>query len=311
MEDFGSLQIKTYPDEDSSKTVDAEIGIGEIIIATNIAGRGTDFKTSLALEQNGGLHVCVSFLPINQRVEDQAFGRTARQGNSGTAQLIIKKSDVFELGIEIVPEMSFSTIKEKRDQLEKSRLENIQNVELAEIDFQDSIFSKFSDLYRKFKKTQMEKPSNLCLVKDLKEYWAFWLQKKNFKGQDLTKAKVEEEFQSFKQDAKSILGGEITHNPYYSIVQAEHFLNNNQIDQAKIALNHAIILSQENAELLYSAYLKLFEVAIESGCQIRERFKKAVKEVLLINVFMDVAKDERYKDKAKNALEKAKKALEK
>ncbi len=34
------------------------------------------------------------FLPCNKRVEDQAFGRTARQGNNGTAKLMIKKSEV-------------------------------------------------------------------------------------------------------------------------------------------------------------------------------------------------------------------------
>lgn len=41
----------------------------------------------------------MTFLPCNKRVENQAFGRTARQGNLGTAQLMIKKSEVEKLGI--------------------------------------------------------------------------------------------------------------------------------------------------------------------------------------------------------------------
>lgn len=43
---------------------------GDIIVATNVASRGTDFKISPKLEKNGGLHVIVAYLPINLRVEE-------------------------------------------------------------------------------------------------------------------------------------------------------------------------------------------------------------------------------------------------
>ncbi len=55
---------------------------GEIILATNIAGRGTDLTTSEAVEAHGGLHVCITFLPDSYRVELQNAGRTARQGKA-------------------------------------------------------------------------------------------------------------------------------------------------------------------------------------------------------------------------------------
>ncbi|GBN13937.1 hypothetical protein AVEN_152811-1 [Araneus ventricosus] len=66
-----------------------KIDLGEIIIATNIAGRGTDITTSNKVEEVGGMHVCITFLPESYRVEIQNAGRTARQGRKGSAQLVV------------------------------------------------------------------------------------------------------------------------------------------------------------------------------------------------------------------------------
>lgn len=66
-----------------------ELAGGNVIIATNLAGRGADFKVSNQVKAAGGLFVVQTFLPENSRVEAQAFGRTARQGSPGSAQLII------------------------------------------------------------------------------------------------------------------------------------------------------------------------------------------------------------------------------
>ncbi|CAD7965980.1 unnamed protein product, partial [Amoebophrya sp. A120] len=62
---------------------------GTIIVATNIAGRGTDINLTDEVEKNGGLHVIITFRPLNDRVQQQNVGRTSRTGNRGTAQLIL------------------------------------------------------------------------------------------------------------------------------------------------------------------------------------------------------------------------------
>ena len=65
-----------------------ELEPGSIIIATNLAGRGTDIPISPKVLENGGMHVCLTFLPINIRVQEQAFGRAGRKGQPGTWQLV-------------------------------------------------------------------------------------------------------------------------------------------------------------------------------------------------------------------------------
>ncbi|CAF3317592.1 unnamed protein product [Rotaria socialis] len=46
-----------------------ELNPGDIIIATNIAGRGIDLSVDKLLEANGGLHVILSYMPGNLRIQ--------------------------------------------------------------------------------------------------------------------------------------------------------------------------------------------------------------------------------------------------
>ncbi|KAI3376246.1 hypothetical protein L3Q82_016754, partial [Scortum barcoo] len=81
---------------DNTAVFTKKLGAGDVIIATNLAGRGTDLKVSEAVNAAGGLFVVQTFLPVNARVEAQAFGRTARQGSPGSAQLIVCSSHLTE-----------------------------------------------------------------------------------------------------------------------------------------------------------------------------------------------------------------------
>uniref|UniRef100_A0AC34FF64 Chloroplast protein-transporting ATPase n=1 Tax=Panagrolaimus sp. ES5 TaxID=591445 RepID=A0AC34FF64_9BILA len=78
-----------YTDKDGSAVTEKQIKPGQCIVATNIAGRGTDLMISEEVEKLGGLHVLLTFLPENDRVERQNIGRTSRTGNRGTSQMVL------------------------------------------------------------------------------------------------------------------------------------------------------------------------------------------------------------------------------
>ena len=66
---------------------------GRITVATNMAGRGTDIKLAPGVDACGGLHVILTEFHESARVDRQLFGRSARQGNAGSAQSITAVTD--------------------------------------------------------------------------------------------------------------------------------------------------------------------------------------------------------------------------
>lgn len=66
---------------------------GAIMVATNMAGRGTDIKLDPGLAALGGLHVILTERHTSSRVDRQLFGRSGRQGDPGSARAIISLED--------------------------------------------------------------------------------------------------------------------------------------------------------------------------------------------------------------------------
>ena len=66
---------------------------GQITVATNMAGRGTDIKLSKGVTELGGLHVISTEPHGSFRVDRQLFGRAARQGDPGCAQMFASAED--------------------------------------------------------------------------------------------------------------------------------------------------------------------------------------------------------------------------
>src|SRR4051812_373853 len=72
----------------------AEAGLrGKITVATNMAGRGTDIILGKGVAEMGGLHVISTEPHGSGRVDRQLFGRAARQGDPGSAQLFACAED--------------------------------------------------------------------------------------------------------------------------------------------------------------------------------------------------------------------------
>ena len=182
-EDYHSY-ILLYTRSDTSEKENYKKEKGKIILSTNFGGRGTDLKTTIEQERNGGMHVILTSMPSNYRVLKQAFGRTSREGKKGTGQIILKREG-YDSYSEVVNEMNAN---------EKERIENIQK-HLKIILFKDRLFIKFCGVIK-----GLDKES--CLFEDIKERWAMFLKSNISKYgiDDFNEDEIEKNFEKFKAD---------------------------------------------------------------------------------------------------------------
>ncbi|WP_028374481.1 preprotein translocase subunit SecA [Leeuwenhoekiella sp. MAR_2009_132] len=66
---------------------------GQVTIATNMAGRGTDIKLSKAVKEAGGLAIIGTERHDSRRVDRQLRGRAGRQGDPGSSQFYVSLED--------------------------------------------------------------------------------------------------------------------------------------------------------------------------------------------------------------------------
>jgi preprotein translocase subunit SecA len=66
---------------------------GQVTIATNMAGRGTDIKLADAVAGNGGLHIIGTERHESRRIDNQLRGRSGRQGDPGSSRFYISLED--------------------------------------------------------------------------------------------------------------------------------------------------------------------------------------------------------------------------
>ena len=73
---------------------------GRVVVATNMAGRGTDIKVSEEALERGGLHVICTEIHDSARIDRQLIGRCGRQGDAGSYRQFLSLADeILENGI--------------------------------------------------------------------------------------------------------------------------------------------------------------------------------------------------------------------
>ncbi|PPU32360.1 MULTISPECIES: preprotein translocase subunit SecA [unclassified Xanthomonas] len=85
--------LNARQDAGEADAVAAAGAAGQITVATNMAGRGTDIKLTKEAEAAGGLHVILTEFHESARVDRQLFGRCARQGDPGSTEAIVSVED--------------------------------------------------------------------------------------------------------------------------------------------------------------------------------------------------------------------------
>ncbi|KAJ1212513.1 hypothetical protein NDU88_000168 [Pleurodeles waltl] len=168
---------------------------GDVVIATNLGGRGTNVKITKDVNKSGGLFVILTHFPTNMRVEKQIFGRTSRKGNPGMVQMILNYDDL----LPSYQDQPIEVMRQLRADYHKTNIAEMETNELLEVQMREELFQKFCehlDLfqrnYNKMEKKDIYMTSAFLKFEEifrssktkldyrpalnaLKESWALWL----------------------------------------------------------------------------------------------------------------------------------------
>lgn len=285
----------------------------DIIIATNLAGRGTDIEVQPEVNIHGGLFVLLTYFPKSQRMEKQVFGRTARKGNPGRVQMVLdqEKLEPYYQG------QSADIMRKFREQRELSYIQYMEGVELHVIHSKRKLFSTFCDFlddfrtnYRFKERTEINKMAindvPECFksyrhkfdyhpaVAALKQSWALWLTQHD---QHIRKAKADKDIKMLKEDlreelkqkSKSLLKGK-SKNFHDHIEQASSRTDLHRLKKKKSFGAKAYWQNAAECDKLYSA-VALYNKAYVAINLREEGYKAEAENILkeaqdLVDVFL-------------------------
>ncbi|XP_019201678.1 uncharacterized protein LOC100706980 isoform X4 [Oreochromis niloticus] len=185
--------ITMYTISEKHKIEKQNFSHGNIIIATNLGGRGTDINVQQNVNECGGLFVLLTYFPRSHRVEQQVFGRTARKGNPGMVQMVLNQGHLAPA----YQGHSIETMRLLREEYELRHLDSMEKYK-CDIEIKEALFSTFCEFLCDFDKNYtVEERSDLSKLKlkdvpeyfkihqnkfdyqtalnALKESWALWL----------------------------------------------------------------------------------------------------------------------------------------
>ena len=141
--------------------LEREMKPNTIIISTNLSGRGTDIKINSEVKKNGGLHVIITFMPYNERIEKQAQGRAGRCGDKGSSITMV------------VAKNNYETLRKRRDAYEIEQYKFLINLYVPQSDLNQKFFEKFCQKLKQIKEDNKDMSENI--LSDLKERWSVFI----------------------------------------------------------------------------------------------------------------------------------------
>uniref|UniRef100_A0A6V7JEB5 Uncharacterized protein n=1 Tax=Bracon brevicornis TaxID=1563983 RepID=A0A6V7JEB5_9HYME len=250
-----TIKIKLYRTEDDSTAIQQTLSPKEIIIATNLGGRGTDIKPAPDMDINGGIHVCLTYFSENSRVRIQNCGRTSRTGNRGTSQFVILE----EKSQSIVELRNIYAMQEAAS-LEKAQCE------MKKVKTKDEIFQKFCQLL-----DSIESFDGSRVKEAIEERFAIWLKMHEHIIEDGLFEEYKMKFEDFKE---AVLGEEKVKNPYFYVLTGNEKLTGklmslplpeNDLKFAIAQYNYAIKLDRDSIECAY--YNRAVAVLLSASAQ--------------------------------------------
>ncbi|MGH0152719.1 UNVERIFIED_CONTAM: hypothetical protein FKN15_023203 [Acipenser sinensis] len=189
-----TIKVRHYTRNDGQhgNVSDFDLNPGDVIVATNLAGRGTDIKVSEEVVRSGGLFVVLTFLSDNARVELQAFGRTARKGQPGSAQMIVCSSYTPFI---LTADANIDKLKDAQDYRAKQKVEHIMEDDMPEVNLREKLFLKYCSILSGIYKSVANKGDKKVMSAIMNECWETWLQ---IKSKDLVQLKETEPEESLK-----------------------------------------------------------------------------------------------------------------
>lgn len=159
-------EIISYFRSDKSNTfLEKPMKPNTIILSTNLSGRGTDIKIDSKVKENGGLHVIITFIPYNERIEKQAQGRAGRCGDKGSSITIA------------LAKSNYKTLKKRRNAYELEQYKFLINLYVPQSDLIQKFFDEFCQKLHKIKEENNNISKNI--LSDLKERWSLFIFKNN------------------------------------------------------------------------------------------------------------------------------------
>lgn len=260
----------------------------QIIVATNIGGRGTNLLIDEELKRRGGLHVIMTQL-ANLRVILQAFGRGGRNEDPGTCRLIVFHEE---------PGVSLSQLRKNYEIAEQKKLEQIRTKDLPSVDMEYYLLEKrFKELFKSMRKklNDLNKNPNIkeyqdyveIQLKSLKDHWAYWLDYFSEETKNIspsTKEKLDKAFDEFEIEMNKLFEKaeiRLVTSPHELMNLGNYFLKNSNLGLAQECFQ-AITENDENRTRLYSEAAHIYMANLiyqqkkHTSLEVRRSIKKSL-----------------------------------